>query len=265
MNITTATFEDIPALYRLWEDAFKADTDFLNLFFSKGFLLTQTFLYKQEGQIISALSVFKVSHRGKKGAYIYGVCTEKAYRGKKHASTLLRKVEEILESKGFEFFILRPAEPGLFEYYKELGYTHTLSLDIEKCPLPSLPSFIPARNIITDKLASLRKEMYGENVIEWGILALEYIISYVRNAGGDAIIFNNNTYLLGYPEEDHYTILETSDTKRILSLNYIKGKYPEINKVVILDKPKHGSKNTQPFSLFKGKLPEDAYFNFSME
>ncbi len=265
MSISTATFEDIPALYRLWEEAFGAGTEFLNLFFTKGFLLSQTYLYKTEGRIISALSVFRISHQGKKGAYIYGVCTAKEYRGKKYAASLLKKTEEILSGKGYEFFMLRPAEPGLFEYYKELGYSELIPINKEKLPLPSLPSFIPVKSLNADKLHALRKKRFGDGLIEWEPSSLEYIISYVINAGGDAVLFNNDTYLLGYPEEDHYVILETSEDKKNLSLNYIRGKYPELNSVIIFDRPTPSSKNTQPFVLYKGNLPKATYFNFTME
>ncbi len=265
MNINTATFEDIPALYKLWESAFLADTDFLNLFFSKGFLLSQTYIYKTKGLIISALSVFKVWHQDKKGAYIYGVCTDKNHRGKKYAASLLQKTEEELRKKDYSFFILRPAEEELFAYYKSIGYKEVLFASQEKISLPILPSYIPTISLTAQKLYTLRKRNFGDDFIEWDIPSLEYIISFILNSNGDAVLFNDGTYLLGYPEDDCYKIIETSDTKRNLSLNYIKGKYPELNCTYIIDKANTLSKNAQPFVLYKGDLPQSTYFNLTME
>ncbi len=268
MSIQTVTFDDIPRLYRLWEEAFDAKTDFLNLFFSKGIFLSQTYVYKIEGQIVSALSVFKVSYAGHKGAYIYGVCTDQNHRKKSYAATLLKKVETILTEKGYDFFIIRPASESLFNYYKNIGYTYVTHIEREKQPLPSIANFIPIKELNAEKLATLRKEHYGENLIDWDSKSLNYIIDFVKIFSGDAVVFSDNTYLIGYPEGNKYIILETTDTKKTLSLHYIKNTHPELNSAVSLEIPSHTSKSAEPFILYKSSkvaFSKDMYFNFTME
>ncbi len=268
MNIQTATFEDMPRLYRLWEEAFDAKTDFLNLFFSKGIFLSQTYVCKAEGQIVSALSVFKVNHSGHKGAYIYGICTDQNFRKKSYAANLLKRVEAILTDKGYEFFIIRPATAELAEYYKKLGYTNETHINKEKLPLPSMANFIPIKELTAEKLYSLRKERFGDNLVEWDSKSLAFMIEFVKNLSGDAIVFNDNSYLIGYPEGNQYIILETTDTKRTLSLHYIKNTYPELNSAVITELPCSTSKSIEPFILYKSTtfpLTKDLYFNLTME
>ncbi len=268
MSIQTATFEDIPRLYRLWEEAFDAKTDFLNLFFSKGIFLSQTYVYKLEGQIISALSIFKVNYAGHKGAYIYGVCTDINYRKQSYAANLLKKVEAILTDKGYEFFIIRPATKVLADYYGKAGYINATHIIREKLPLPSMANFIPVKEISAEKLYTLRKERFGERLIEWDGRSLSYIIDFVKNSLGEAILFNDNSYLIGYPEGNQYIVLETTDTKKTLSLHYIKNTHPELNSAVITELPSPTSKSVESFILYKSQtipFSKDMYFNFTME
>ena len=112
----------VPALRRLWQEAF-GDTDaFLSSFFAvtdgqHGFTATQ------DGQVAGALYWFDCTCRGKKLAYLYGVATAKAFRGQGVCHALMEHTHRHLQEAGYAGALLVPGEESLFRFYGKMGYT----------------------------------------------------------------------------------------------------------------------------------------------
>ena len=149
---------DTLALMELLKKCFAAYPAFLDLYFGNGNDLCRTFVLEEQA-IVSALSVFDINDGKSKGGYVYGVCTHPAYRGRRYAASLLKYVEDIYFRKGYEFFILRPASPTLFSYYRNIGYDRTLYVDSITEKLPLSPTELPLKPLSGERLYILRKRM----------------------------------------------------------------------------------------------------------
>ncbi len=122
MIIDAATREDIPALRRLWKEAF-GDTDaFLDLFFSTGFSPARCRTVKEGDSLLGALYWFDCLWEGKRLAYLYAVATAKAFRGQGVCARLMADTHRHLQSLGFSGAVLVPGSNSLFKMYEHLGY-----------------------------------------------------------------------------------------------------------------------------------------------
>ena len=54
------------------------------------------------------------------GTYLFGVCTDPAYRGRGYAAGLM---EEVCADTDADYAVLIPEDDGLFAYYERLGFT----------------------------------------------------------------------------------------------------------------------------------------------
>lgn len=122
MIIDVATREDVPALRRLWKEAF-GDTDaFLDLFFSAGFSPARCRTVREGDTLLGALYWFDCLWEGKRLAYLYAVATANAFRGQGVCARLMADTHRHLRSLGFSGAVLVPGSDALFNMYEKLGY-----------------------------------------------------------------------------------------------------------------------------------------------
>lgn len=113
---------DIPALRRLWKQAF-GDTDgFLDGFFRAGFAIERCRFASLDGQLAAALYWFDCHWEGKKLAYLYAVATDESYRGKGLCRGLMEDTHRHLKGLGYAGAVLVPGSDGLFALYEKMGY-----------------------------------------------------------------------------------------------------------------------------------------------
>lgn len=122
MTIEAPHSRDIPALRRLWKEAFGDDDLFLDGFFGTAFSPQRCRCVFMGDRLAAALYWFDCSWEGKKIAYIYAVATDKAYRGRNLCRSLMEKTHEELLGSGYAGAALVPGNAGLFELYGKLGY-----------------------------------------------------------------------------------------------------------------------------------------------
>ena len=122
MKIEFPKSTDKPRLIELWREAFGDPEEFILDFFNLGYSEKRCLIARAEDEICAALYWFSVELFKKPHAYIYGVATARAHRGKGICRALMSKAHEVLASEGFSGAILVPAEDDLFEFYSKLGY-----------------------------------------------------------------------------------------------------------------------------------------------
>ena len=82
MNIDYPNQSQTNELRALWQEAFGDDDAFLEHFFTYGFAPDRCRCVTVDGKLAAALYWFDCSFQGKPLAYLYGVATFKAHRGK---------------------------------------------------------------------------------------------------------------------------------------------------------------------------------------
>ena len=120
-------------LRRLWKQAF-GDTDaFLDSFFAFGFSPDRCRQTTIDGNLVAALYWFDCAFNGKKIAYLYAIATDKAHRGKGLCRLLMEDTHRHLKNLGYTGALLVPANPGLFDFYKKMGYRTCCSVNEFTC------------------------------------------------------------------------------------------------------------------------------------
>lgn len=112
----------VPALRKLWQQAF-GDTDaFLDKFFSAGFSPARCRCVFVGGMPVAAHYLFDCRWQGKKIAYMYALAVEKSHRGKGLSRLLMTDTHRYLQENGYAGVLLEPADDGLRQYYATFGY-----------------------------------------------------------------------------------------------------------------------------------------------
>lgn len=114
--------EDIPALRRLWQQAFGDSDAFLDSFFGTAFSPDRSLCVVCRGQLAAAGYWFDCDWQGQPVAYIYALATDEAFRGRRVGVTLMKEIHTRLKSLGYKGVALVPGNAGLFFYYEKLGY-----------------------------------------------------------------------------------------------------------------------------------------------
>ena len=108
---------DFDGIVRLWSEAF-GDTKEEIEFFLKNCKNKSCLGYYKNGLLVSMLFLIDCEYCGKKGAYIYAVCTKKEYRNFGFSSALIEKAKSL----SYDFLWLIPADDALFRFYERFGF-----------------------------------------------------------------------------------------------------------------------------------------------
>ena len=122
MNIDYPNQSQPDELRALWQEAFGDDDAFLEHFFTYGFAPDRCRCVTVDGKLAAALYWFDCSFQGKPLAYLYGVATFKAHRGKGFCKALAENTHNHLKYLGYAGEILVPAGEKLFQMYEKMGY-----------------------------------------------------------------------------------------------------------------------------------------------
>lgn len=141
MIIDRPTTKDIPALRRLWQQAFGDSDAFLDGFFATGFAPERCRCVYLEDNLAAALYWFDCHWQGKKAAYLYAVATEASLQGRGLCRALMEDTHRYLQSAGYAGAALVPGSRELFSLYDKLGYRgfcpmQTLTVAAGETPLP---------------------------------------------------------------------------------------------------------------------------------
>ena len=167
MTINAPTPKDIPALRRLWHQAF-GDTDaFLDDFFSLAFSPDRCRCVMEDGMLTAMLYWFDCECGGQKIAYLYAVATDEAYQNRGFCRALMEHTHAHLSQSGYHSAMLVPGSAQLFRFYEKLGYQTATHIREFTCCASAPP--ISLRKISTEEYAALRRQMLPElGVIQEG-------------------------------------------------------------------------------------------------
>lgn len=160
-------------LRELFTEAF-GDAAFTELFFRTGFSPVRC-LTAFDGRILAALHWFDCRLEGKKAAYIYGIATFEAHRGRGIGSKLIRAALGTLAAQGYEIILLVPAEERLFAYYERFGF-RTVSTIREDLAAAGSP--LPIRELTPNEYAEARRSLLPEHSLIQEGAALDLFSGY---------------------------------------------------------------------------------------
>lgn len=157
MNFDQPGKDQIPQMIRLWNEVFGEYDGFWDLFLETAFLPDHCRCIMEAGQPIAGLYWFDCSCGIDRIAYVYAVATDPRYRGKGLCRMLMAEVHTLLKDQGYDSVMLVPADPGLREMYRKMGYENCTRISELSCSADSSP--VEIRSIGTEEYAVLRREM----------------------------------------------------------------------------------------------------------
>lgn len=122
MNIDYPDQNQMGDLRDLWQEAFGDDDAFLDHFYTYGFAPDRCRCLCVDGHVAAALYWFDCALDGRPLAYLYGVATAKAFRGKGLCRALAENTHAHLKYLGYTGAVLVPGEEKLFRMYEKMGY-----------------------------------------------------------------------------------------------------------------------------------------------
>ncbi len=115
---------DDDSIIELWAEVFGDSEDDIR-FFLQNCKNKSCLGYYKDGHLVSMLFLIDCEYCGKNGAYIYAVCTKKAFRNAGFSSALIEKAK----SQNYDFLWLIPANDSLFGFYERFGFKTKLYSD----------------------------------------------------------------------------------------------------------------------------------------
>lgn len=182
MRFVTATTADIPALSRLWKQAF-GDTDAeITRFFQDAFPHALGFAAK-DGDSLAAMCFALPQQLAWRdtvypAAYLYAVATDLSYRKQGICKELLAFAEQTLQAQGYACVLLVPADENLAHMYEKFGYHGEFSCSAHAASLP--PAAHSAQSIDTAAYAGLRETLL------WDIPHVRYAKHWLDYEAHDA-------------------------------------------------------------------------------
>ena len=186
MIIENPQLQDVPALRKLWKQAFSDTDGFLDAFFLKAFSAERALVARENNQVIGALYWFDCFCNGKSLSYIYGVATDKAYRGRGVCKALMSALHANMEQaeKGT---ILVPADDGLRAFYSRLGYRDFGGMEEMICFAGNMP--FPVEKLTANTYAQKRRQLLPEGSVWQEGAFLPFMDDQMDFFGGEGWLF----------------------------------------------------------------------------
>lgn len=152
--------KQIPLLRELWKTAFGDGDDFLDPFFDVGFSPHRCRCIADGECVAAALYWFDVTCGGRKFAYLYGVATDPAYRGRGLCRMLIEDTKALLGSTGYQGLLLLPQSDGLRKMYGKMGFHTCTTVSEFSCEAGEKPEAF--RIIHKEEFRRLRRKLLPE-------------------------------------------------------------------------------------------------------
>lgn len=163
MNFEHPAPSHVPQLLKLWKEVFGEYDGFWELFLDTAFLPDHCRCVTEDGRIIAALYWFDCSCAEDRIAYIYAVATDPAHRGRGLCRKLMADVHGLLAEQSYDSVMLVPADEGLRNMYRRMGYADCTGIAQIACTAASTAAAI--RNVNPEEYASLRRTMLTEGSV----------------------------------------------------------------------------------------------------
>lgn len=142
----------------LWRASFNDTEEFINLYFDRVYKEENSLVIERNGQIVSALQMlpYTMTWCGTEisVSYISGACTLPSMRGQGLMRQLLQNAFEEMKRRDVAVTALVPADPWLFDYYREQGYTEAFDYSEETYTRPETIVWEPNLTIIPPEVPS---------------------------------------------------------------------------------------------------------------
>ena len=220
MQLCKAQKNDLPLLKQMWVDIFKDSNKFAE--FAVNICDTEEIYLVRENDRIASMVVagIDLTAYGKKGFYIYGLCTQPEFEGRGYATKLMNYVCEEKFSKGYEFAVAQPAQESLFDYYRKLGFENTTYLRKGQITVPKNLWATAAFDTVTaGRFKEIRSRYSEDEIVHFTSKGYEKFAEYIYSEGGSTAE-SDGAYCLYFENEENVIVrdLFAKSTQHALKL-----------------------------------------------
>lgn len=187
MTIDMPKPSQIPALRRLWQQAFGDSDSFLDSFFSLAFAPERCRCLMAGDTLAAALYWFDCNWGDKKVAYIYAVATDEAYRGKGCCRILMADTHAHLQSLSYAGAALVPGNAELFRLYEKCGYQSFCPMTLQRFFANKDP--LAFRQVSASAYCALQKQLSPDNSVFHRQKTLAFGSSFLKYYAADGFAF----------------------------------------------------------------------------
>lgn len=177
---------DIEALKRLWQQAFGDPAEFVDAFFRTGFSPNRCRLIRKNDRVAAMLYWLDCECRGERLAYLYGVATEKSFRGQGLCHALMEDTHSYLAEKGYAGAVLVPGNEELFRLYEGMGYRPFGGIQALSCIAAETPCAL--RPIEKEEYALLRRRFLPDGGVVQEGETLSFLQTQVKFYAGEDFV-----------------------------------------------------------------------------
>ncbi|MDO5401206.1 MAG: GNAT family N-acetyltransferase [Eubacteriales bacterium] len=153
-------------LKKLWREAFGDEEAFIDGFFKTAYAPDRCRCIVDGGETAAMLFWLDGTFRGEKFAYVYAVATGEPFRGRGLCRALMEDTHALLKQEGYAAALLYPAEAGLREMYRSLGYRDWGRSEEFTC---TAAGTLPLRRVSPEEYGRLRRVLLpGDGLIQEG-------------------------------------------------------------------------------------------------
>lgn len=164
MTCNHPTQEQVPRLLSLWKRVFGEYGDFWENFLDTAFSPEQCLCLMENGEISASLTWMDGTLGDQKLAYIYAVMTHPAHRGRGLCRRLMEEAHRHLQGNGYAAALLVPADEGLRQMYRTMGYRSCTGFSEFTQTAGETP--IPLRSLTASEFALQRRSFLPEGGVE---------------------------------------------------------------------------------------------------
>lgn len=186
MKMKNPKSEDIPALRKLWKEAFHDEDAFLDAFFAAGFSPERCRCITEDSKALSALYWFDCTLKNAKYAYLYAVATAGSHRRKGLCRALMADTHTHLTQQGYAGAVLVPGEESLFRFYEAMGYRVCGSVSTIAVSAPGRTPDVPLTELTVSQYAAARRAFLPEGGLIQEGDNLSFLHTYAHFYGGDS-------------------------------------------------------------------------------
>ncbi len=186
MNIKAPEAKNISELKALWQEAFGDTDESIDSLFGTAFSHNRSMCVIEGDEVAAALYWFDCMHEGMPVAYIYAVATAVKYRGRGICRRLMECTHRHLAEQGYTGVVLVPANAGLFDFYKNIGYSVCSRIGELHCQSSGVS--VPVRSLEGGEYAAVRRQLLPHGGVVQEGENLDYLLTYGEFYGGDGFL-----------------------------------------------------------------------------
>ena len=211
LEFRIAREEDIESVRQLYSRCFSDTPEGTDVFFERIFSPDICYIAFDGGELAAMLCLLPTTINGRRAAYLYAAATREEYR---NCGFMRGLVNYAVATCGAELCVALPADDGLYDFYKKLGFVE-LSVNTARLPRKTLEALAESHGeeeLVVGGYCGIRNRVLRRNFLAWGNSHIEGAFALAEAYGGK-VIRSNRGYALFYENGEVCEVCELICTK----------------------------------------------------